>query len=299
MAALLVNMVEPRFHIERQWFYHEMAGKYYGWKPFAIAITLIDHPFVMLLSTVFFLAFYWTVGFSTADGSWIYWLDVVEGLVAAHLHDVPVHCKPDEFSIFPAPPGQTCGEYAAEFMKRVTGYINNPNATSNCEYCQYRVGDEFFIPLNMNYDHIWRNFGILWVYIAANLVFLLLGIRYFRAHRPDYFEYSRHVRRASGWGTPVNPGSSGWPKGLRCYTEWFYRELAGKYYGWKPFVISINLVEVPFVLTTITFFFLVFYCTVGFTGDPVATFYTWLLMQIFFLIALTIDEAIAACTPST
>ncbi|KAF9968015.1 hypothetical protein BGZ73_000272 [Actinomortierella ambigua] len=249
MAALLVNMVEPRFHVERQWFYREMAGKYYGWKPFAIAITLIELPYAMFSSTVFFLAFYWTVGFSTDSvltfytwlmlicftmfaiflgqaiaawtpstqvaallnpfifsalnlfcgvmmpysempkfwRSWIYWLDpyhyVVEGLVAAHLHDVPVRCKSDEFSIFPAPPGQTCGEYAAEFMKRATGYINNPNATSNCEYCQYRVGDEFFVPLNMSYDHIWRNFGILWVYIAANLVFLLLGIRYFRANR--------------------------------------------------------------------------------------------------------------------
>ncbi|KAF9165539.1 hypothetical protein DFQ26_009790 [Actinomortierella ambigua] len=249
MAALLVNMIEPRFHTERQWFYRELAGKYYGWKPFAIAITLTEIPYVLLTMTVFFLVFYWTVGFlnvpilvfytwlmfvqfslfATSLGqliaawtpstqvaallnpfifsalnlfsgvmmpynlmpefwrSWLYWLDpyhyVIEGLVAAQLHGVPVRCKPDEFSVFPAPAGQTCGEYTADFLSRNTGYINNPNATTNCEYCQYSVGDDYFEPMGMSYSNIWRNFGILWIYVVFNVVMLLVGIRYFRANR--------------------------------------------------------------------------------------------------------------------
>jgi hypothetical protein len=63
MAALLVNMVEPRFHMERQWFYREFAGKYYGWKPFAASIIAIEIPYVIFVGTVFFVVFYWTVGF--------------------------------------------------------------------------------------------------------------------------------------------------------------------------------------------------------------------------------------------
>lgn len=51
MAALLVNMVQPRFHMERQWFYRELAGKYYGWKPFALSIMAIEIPYILLSGT--------------------------------------------------------------------------------------------------------------------------------------------------------------------------------------------------------------------------------------------------------
>lgn len=78
MAALLVNMVEPRFHMERQWFYRELAGKYYGWKPFATTIILIEIPYVILAGTIFFLVFYWTVGFVTDSVLTLYtWLMLV------------------------------------------------------------------------------------------------------------------------------------------------------------------------------------------------------------------------------
>ena len=37
-----------------------------------------------------------------------------------------------------APPsGQTCGQYANGFANAIGAYINNPNATDMCEYCQY------------------------------------------------------------------------------------------------------------------------------------------------------------------
>ncbi|KAF9428716.1 hypothetical protein BGZ94_001367 [Podila epigama] len=246
MAALLVTMVQPRFQLERQWFYRELAGKYYGWKPFAFTAILIEIPYVILSGTVFFLCFYWTTGmltdpsitfytwvllcvfclfaitlgqaiaaltpsaqvaallnpfiFSTLNlfcgvmipkiampkfwSSWMYWLDpyhyIIEGLVTAQLYNVDVNCAPDEFSIFNVPPGQTCGDYAAEFLKTASGYINNMNATENCEYCQYSKGQDFYAGLSMDFENRWRNIGIMCIYLAFNIIVVLAAVRYLK-----------------------------------------------------------------------------------------------------------------------
>ncbi|KAF9585985.1 hypothetical protein BGW38_010677 [Lunasporangiospora selenospora] len=249
MGTLLVNMVEPRFHMERQWYYRELAGKYYGWLPFAVSIIVIELPYIFFAATVFFVIFYWTVGFVSSSiltfftwlmvilfcvfaitlgqliaaltpsttvaallnpfifsalnlfcgvmiskdampkfwSSWMYWLDpyhyVIEAIVTVQLHDVEVRCKGDEFSIFNAPPGQTCGDYAAAFMTRATGYINNPSATSGCEYCVYSKGQDFYHGLSMDFANRWRDFGIIWIYIVFNIVMVLLAIRFVRWDR--------------------------------------------------------------------------------------------------------------------
>ncbi|GJJ69567.1 ATP-binding cassette, subfamily G (WHITE), member 2, SNQ2 [Entomortierella parvispora] len=246
MAALLVNMVQPRFHMERQWFYRELAGKYYGWKPFAAAIMLVEIPYVVLAGTVFMVCFYWTTGlvsdsvltfytwlmlivfclfaitlgqviaaltpstqvaallnpfiFSSLNlfcgvmmpyaqmgkfwRSWMYWLDpyhyVIEGLVAAQLHNVPVYCANDEWSIFNTPAGQTCGEYAAKFLETATGYLKDANATSECHYCQYSYGQDFYNGLNMDFANRWRNLGIMCIYLVFNIIMVVVGIRFFK-----------------------------------------------------------------------------------------------------------------------
>jgi len=249
MATLLVNMVQPRFHMERQWYYRELAGKYYGWKPFALSIMVIEVPYLIFSGTIFFVVFYWTCGFVTDSvltfyswlmimifclfaitlgqliaaltpsttvaallnpfifsalnlfcgvmmpyaqmpkfwRSWMYWLDpyhyVIEGLVTAQLHNIPVICASDEYSIFHAPIGQTCGQYAAKFLETATGYINNPNATDSCQYCQYSVGDDFTNGLHMDFDHRWRNMGILCIYLVFNVVMVFVSIRFVRWDR--------------------------------------------------------------------------------------------------------------------
>ncbi|KAF9102309.1 hypothetical protein BGX27_011046 [Mortierella sp. AM989] len=249
MATLLVNMVEPRFHTERQWYYRELAGKYYGWKPFAIAIVAIEVPYVMIAATFFFVSFYWTVGFvgdsiiifftwlilnifslfavtlgeaiaaftpsttvaallnpfvfSTLTlfcgvmipknqmpkfwSSWMYWLDpyhyIIEALVSVQLHDVVVRCKNSEYAVFDAPPGQTCGSYAAAFMETATGYLNNPNATSGCQYCQYSLGQDYYKNLSMDYGHRWRNLGIMCIYLVFNICLVIIGVRFLKWNR--------------------------------------------------------------------------------------------------------------------
>jgi len=117
----------------------------------------------------------------------MYWLDpyhyVIEGLVTVQLHDIEVRCASDEFSIFNVPVGQTCQQYASEFLKTATGYINNPYATEACQYCQYSKGQDFYEGLNMDFEHRWRNVGIMCLYLCTNVVLVTLGVKYYRNNR--------------------------------------------------------------------------------------------------------------------
>ena len=79
--------------------------------------------------------------------SWVYWANplswVTRGLLGAMMHDLPVHCADDELVTFQPPQGQTCNEFAGEWLKTATGYIVNLDATTNCQYCTFKVGDEY------------------------------------------------------------------------------------------------------------------------------------------------------------
>lgn len=62
------------------------------------------------------------------------------------------------------------------------GYITN-NATSDCSYCAYSVGDQFYEPLGISFDRRWRDFGILVAFVGSNLIFLFIGSRYLNFNR--------------------------------------------------------------------------------------------------------------------
>lgn len=98
-------------------------------------------------------------------------------MVATELHDLPVVCTPQELNHFTAPPGQTCGQYMHDFFTTFggPGYITN-NDTSDCSYCAYSVGDQFYTPLGISFDHRWRDLGILIAFIGSNLFLLFVGV---------------------------------------------------------------------------------------------------------------------------
>lgn len=50
------------------------------------------------------------------------------------------------------------------------------NATSACQYCAYKVGDQFYSTLDLDYGNRWRDLGIFLAFIGSNLVFLFLGV---------------------------------------------------------------------------------------------------------------------------
>lgn len=120
--------------------------------------------------------------------AWLYELDpftrLVGGMVVTELHDSPVVCATSELSTFSIPDSfADCGSYMSEYFKNGgLGYVVS-NATKTCEYCAYKVGDQFYTALGFDFDNRWRDLGILIAFIGSNLIFLLLGSRYLNFNR--------------------------------------------------------------------------------------------------------------------
>lgn len=106
-------------------------------------------------------------------------------MAAAQVHGRKVVCAAQELSIFDPPSGQTCQEYLGKYATAAGGQIVNGSATSNCEYCSLSVADQFLASVNIKYDEIWRNFGLMWVYIVFNIFIVVVTYYLFRVRRWD------------------------------------------------------------------------------------------------------------------
>lgn len=95
---------------------------------------------------------------------------LVSGLLSTGLANSKVYCAQREFVVFNPPQGETCGQYLSAYRDTFGGYIANPNATINCNYCTMDDTNIFLASLSSNYSERWRNFGILWVFVIFNVV---------------------------------------------------------------------------------------------------------------------------------
>ncbi|KAI1416360.1 ABC-2 type transporter-domain-containing protein [Hypoxylon sp. FL1857] len=118
--------------------------------------------------------------------AWLYQLDpftrLIGGTVTTALDGLQVHCQPWELNTFTAPEGQTCGEYMADFFERGAGYIVD-NSTSVCQYCAYKVGNQFYEPLGFSFDYRWRDLGIFLAFVGSNLIILFSASRFLNFNR--------------------------------------------------------------------------------------------------------------------
>ena len=72
------------------------------------------------------------------------------------------------------------------FERGGDGYIVN-NASSVCEYCAYKVGEQFYTPLELDFNQRWRDLGIYAAFIGSNLIFLFLGVS--TIHSPRHMPF--------------------------------------------------------------------------------------------------------------
>jgi ATP-binding cassette subfamily G (WHITE) protein 2 (PDR) len=86
-------------------------------------------------------------------------------------------CESVEYLQFTPPSNMTCGEYMHDYMKMAGGYLQDPGATDQCSFCSIADTDAFLASVSSYFSEAWRNFGLMWVYIVANL-FLAVGIYY-------------------------------------------------------------------------------------------------------------------------
>ncbi|KAI9927870.1 hypothetical protein ASPWEDRAFT_157610 [Aspergillus wentii DTO 134E9] len=94
---------------------------------------------------------------------------LVSAMLSTAVSGTDVTCASIETLQVDPPTQQTCSQYLDSFVTINGGYIQNPNATSQCEYCPIAKTDVFLASVNSHWDDAWRNFGLMWVYIAFNI----------------------------------------------------------------------------------------------------------------------------------
>ena len=102
------------------------------------------------------------------------------GLLVPILWDVDVNCGEQEMGYFDPPAGQTCSAYMSQFLQTNPGYLNEPDATSNCAYCPFSKGSEYLATLNKpRHVYGWRDIclTLLFVISSYSLVFIMMKLR--------------------------------------------------------------------------------------------------------------------------
>ncbi|KAH3949707.1 hypothetical protein HBI56_022370 [Parastagonospora nodorum] len=111
------------------------------------------------------------VGLVSFWKAWMYWLTpfkyLLEGFLALLVQGQEIRCETQELAIFPSPPGQSCDQYAGQFAQQAGGYVQT-QPDGNCGFCQFATGEAFAASFNVFPRYIWRDFGIMWIYIFFN-----------------------------------------------------------------------------------------------------------------------------------
>ena len=95
------------------------------------------------------------------------------------LKPVPVNCSANDLARFDPPAGKTCAQYAADYLSRSTGYLVNPESTSDCGYCPYSTGAEYAATMDYHYNQRWRDWGIFLVFALVSNVALIYFVTWF------------------------------------------------------------------------------------------------------------------------
>ncbi|KAJ2784514.1 ATP-binding cassette transporter snq2 [Coemansia javaensis] len=118
---------------------------------------------------------------------WMYWVSpyhyYIEGVMVSTLYNRPIRCRPSDMRVFIPPAGQTCGQYAGNWISTANGYIYDLAASDFCQYCPYKLGQEYYHRLDWWHAHKWRNFGILIGFTGFNLVFATVMTRLYKVNK--------------------------------------------------------------------------------------------------------------------
>ncbi|PGH02399.1 hypothetical protein GX51_04707 [Blastomyces parvus] len=96
---------------------------------------------------------------------------LVGGVMAAALAGTNVTCSETELLQILPPANMTCGEFMTPFADAAKGVLLNPQETVEaCRYCIVATTDQFLSRFDIYYEDVWRNFGLLWVYVGFNVV---------------------------------------------------------------------------------------------------------------------------------
>ncbi|KAI9097396.1 ABC-2 type transporter-domain-containing protein [Phlyctochytrium arcticum] len=154
-----------------------------------LTLAMVINPFFMSMQILFCGV---TITFAAMPKFWRSWLYhinpvryFVEGVLANELgNNIPVTCQDNEVTRIIPPAGQACDTYFSPFFSQGgPGQLRIPTATDVCEYCQFKVGDEFVASLGWDWEHRWRNYGIVAGFWVFNIVLVGVLVRTYRTGR--------------------------------------------------------------------------------------------------------------------
>jgi ATP-binding cassette, subfamily G (WHITE), member 2, PDR len=96
---------------------------------------------------------------------------IVDAMLSVGLANTRVVCSDIEYLNFNPAAGMNCSTYLQPYISMAGGYLTEESkgATANCQYCAVSDTNIFLLNLSSSYDHRWRNFGLIWVYITFNV----------------------------------------------------------------------------------------------------------------------------------
>lgn len=96
---------------------------------------------------------------------------LVSAMLSTGLSGTTVTCEEIEYLRFNPPSNQTCQGYMKAFIEFTqNGYLKDPQASSNCAFCPISQTDAYLRRISSEFSDAWRNFGLMWAYIAFNTV---------------------------------------------------------------------------------------------------------------------------------
>ncbi|SNX85670.1 probable SNQ2 - ABC transporter involved in multidrug resistance [Melanopsichium pennsylvanicum] len=125
----------------------------------------------------------------------------VEGMLGAVLNNRPVRCATKELNTIVPPSGQTCQQYLSNFVNSLsgpdlgTGYYED-GANGTCNYCQYRVGNDYLRGIKLNASYRYRDLGIICAYIAFNIMLCFALFYFFRIFKLSNFKKNKSNKKA-------------------------------------------------------------------------------------------------------
>ncbi|EPS96974.1 hypothetical protein FOMPIDRAFT_1025183 [Fomitopsis schrenkii] len=265
LAAPLVEQLQVPFLEMRSIFeIREQHSRMYKWSALITSQLLVEVPWNIFGSSLFFVCWYWTAGFPTDRapytyllfgviyplyytsfgqataamapnaeiaalifnalfaimivfdgvlqpyhelGKWV-WMNkispstyFVDGFLGQAVGRTQISCSSVEFIKINPPSGQTCVQYLTKFIDMNGGYLTNANATSQCNFCQYRTTDQFLESRNVFYDNRWRSLGIFIGFTAFNVVAIYIITYFCRVRTGSFLDWLRS--RGKAWRKPL------------------------------------------------------------------------------------------------
>ncbi|TYJ57551.1 hypothetical protein B9479_001633 [Cryptococcus floricola] len=95
-------------------------------------------------------------------------------LMTSGLSNLELHCRDADLLTFNPPDGQTCGDYAANYIATTSGFLLDADATTSCQFCPSSTGYDYVQNMGYSRGTMWRDWALTIVWCLSNVFFCYL-----------------------------------------------------------------------------------------------------------------------------